>query len=595
MASYNIETLDTEAKKRYKNKLEMIGMINCPNMLPADIWTNDPTNWPALEYPEVYSYLIETPGVFTKEAMNNRKSLEAHNQFRSGWVRTIFHYDVPATKFVIMKANVNPSQRLNDEPHTPWVAINRESISVMNAHCTCMAGLGESCTHIGALLFKIEAAVRAGFTRRACTDEACLWNDDFKENVTPAELCNINLYSAKSIENFKGKQSNNSFPGTAIQPTQNEIDSFIQSLSQQKGNKPIVLHAYSKHYENYIPKYKPPARAKLPKSLRDWYSPTNREKTDKEISTISNKVLESLTVSDETNNYLQQITNKQAESPVWHDIRSGRITASRAHDVLHTSMEKPAESLIKTICQKSKVCHTTVPSLKWGIENEKKAIDDAYLRHMDNHCNFSINSSGMRVHPKHPYISASPDGIFTCQCHEINRLVEVKCPYSKRDTLSVEDAVKDQSFFLDSELNLKQGHKYYTQIQIQLFVFNFQECEFIVWTPQWIHSEIVSFNDAFLKNSIPVLDQFFKTHIIAELLTRRLENKDELPVLAPKRYCVCNSEYNSNENWIGCDSKNCKGEWFHYKCVNVKRPPKGSWYCPPCKKLKGAKRKHEKK
>ena len=95
---------------------------------------------------------------------------------------------------------------------------NRESISVMNAHCTCIAGLRESCTHIGALLFKIEVAVRAGFTRRACTDEACLWNDDFKENITPAELCNINLNSAKSIENFKEKQSNNLFPGTAIQP-----------------------------------------------------------------------------------------------------------------------------------------------------------------------------------------------------------------------------------------------------------------------------------------------------------------------------------------------------------------------------------------
>ena len=52
-------------------------MTSCPYMLPADIWTNDPTNWPALEYPEVYSYLIDTPGVFTKEAMNNRISLEA--------------------------------------------------------------------------------------------------------------------------------------------------------------------------------------------------------------------------------------------------------------------------------------------------------------------------------------------------------------------------------------------------------------------------------------------------------------------------------------------------------------------------------------
>ena len=111
-----------------------------------------------------------------------------------------------------------------------------------------MAGLRESCAHIGALLFKIETAVRAGFTRRACTDEACLWNDDFKENVTPAELCNINLYSAKSIENFKGKQSNNSFPDTAIKPTQNEIDSFIQSFH----NKREINQLYYMHILNIM-------------------------------------------------------------------------------------------------------------------------------------------------------------------------------------------------------------------------------------------------------------------------------------------------------------------------------------------------------
>ena len=89
------------------------------------------------------------------------------------------------------------------------------------------------------------------------------------------------------------------------------------------------------------------ARAKLPESLRDWYSPEYKEKTHEELSAISNKLLESLTVSDETNNYVQKIACKQSESPVWHDVRSGRVTASTAHDVLHTNMEKPAESLIK--------------------------------------------------------------------------------------------------------------------------------------------------------------------------------------------------------------------------------------------------------
>ncbi|CAB4002476.1 Inhibitor of growth 5 [Paramuricea clavata] len=295
--------------------------------------------------------------------------------------------------------------------------------------------------------------------------------------------------------------------------------------------------------------YKLPARTKLPESLRDWYSPEYKEKTHEEPSAISNKLLESLTVSDEMNNYVQKITCKQSESP------------------------KPAESLIKKICKKSIVCHTTVPSLKWGIENEKKALHDAHVRHEENHSNFSISFSGIQLHPKHPYIGASPDAIFI-----------------------LKEAANDKSFCLDCELNLKQGHKYYIQIQIQLFVFDLQECEFIVWTPQWMHREIVSYNGEFIKNSIPVIEQFFKRYIIAELLIRRLENKDELPVPTRKHYCVCISEYTySSETWIGCDSKNCKGEWFHYKCVGVKRPPKGCWYWPSCKKSKGKKRKHKEK
>ena len=80
---------------------------------------------------------------------------------------------------MILKAEVMPSQRLNDNPHMPWVAINLKGPSVETVHCTCMAGFGESCSHIGALLFKLEAAIRAGFTKNACTDVAWAWNQDF--------------------------------------------------------------------------------------------------------------------------------------------------------------------------------------------------------------------------------------------------------------------------------------------------------------------------------------------------------------------------------------------------------------------------------
>lgn len=182
-------------------------MERCPYQLPADVWVDDPTKWPELEWPEVCSYLINSPGIYTKEAMMNRKSLEAYNQFSSGWVRTVFCYKKSKNSvFMLLKADVTPSQRLNDSPHTPWVAINVNISNVITAHCTCMAGLGESCSHVAALLFKIEAAVRAGYTKKICTDEACKWNSDFVKKVKPVPIYKIKLYTDAAVAKYRLEQ-----------------------------------------------------------------------------------------------------------------------------------------------------------------------------------------------------------------------------------------------------------------------------------------------------------------------------------------------------------------------------------------------------
>ena len=52
---------------------------------------------------------------------------------------------------MILKAEVMPSQRPNENQYLPWVAINLRGTSVETAHCTCMTGLGGSCSHIEAL------------------------------------------------------------------------------------------------------------------------------------------------------------------------------------------------------------------------------------------------------------------------------------------------------------------------------------------------------------------------------------------------------------------------------------------------------------
>ena len=51
------------------------------------------------------------------------------------------------------------SQRLREKPLIPWV-ITLTNGEIKSAHCTCMAGLAESCTHIAAILFWIDIKVR---------------------------------------------------------------------------------------------------------------------------------------------------------------------------------------------------------------------------------------------------------------------------------------------------------------------------------------------------------------------------------------------------------------------------------------------------
>ena len=44
-----------------------------------------------------------------------------------------------------------------------------------------LSRLGEGCSHTAAILFKVEAAVKNGYT--ACTSSSCQWNQVFSKKV----------------------------------------------------------------------------------------------------------------------------------------------------------------------------------------------------------------------------------------------------------------------------------------------------------------------------------------------------------------------------------------------------------------------------
>ena len=83
---------------------------------------------------------------------------------------------------------------------------------------------------------------------------------------------------------------------------------------------------------------------------------------------------------------------------------------------------------------------------------------------------FSISKCGLVVSESYPFMGASPDGIINCKCCG-SGVLEIKCPYSCRETSLKEKANETGTFFLkevNGEMRLNVYHQHYFQVQAQL-------------------------------------------------------------------------------------------------------------------------------
>ena len=110
MSDY-FKKLDQAASNRYLAKLRILGLGTNDDPYAASNAANfvdDMKLWPHVEYPHLYRYFIERPGVHTREQLKQWKSL---NYFQSGHVRQVGVWRVDKNRLCILKAFVNPSQR----------------------------------------------------------------------------------------------------------------------------------------------------------------------------------------------------------------------------------------------------------------------------------------------------------------------------------------------------------------------------------------------------------------------------------------------------------------------------------------------------
>ena len=147
----------------------------------------------------------------------------------------------------------------------------------------------------------------------------------------------------------------------------------------------------------------------------------------------------------------------------------GRITASIVYDVSNINIDKPLASVIMGICTPKK--RLNVAAIKWGQENEPVALK-AYEAIMKNgHEDLQIIKSGLKLSTQYHSLGASTDG---------KLLIEIKCPSKHRKKKNMQDCVTDDSFYNNSELQLKSNHRYIYQIQMQMFIHDSKTCHFLI-------------------------------------------------------------------------------------------------------------------
>ena len=140
--------LDYKVKKRYAYKKLSTESEYCqdPYSLFEEEWIDDITKWPSIEFSDVYNYLINSTGCYTKDSLKAYKSLEAYNYFVSGHVQTVnFHESSEQSKHAILMVKVNRSQKSAANPHETWVITCKEDGQVMSGHCTCTYGWVSVC------------------------------------------------------------------------------------------------------------------------------------------------------------------------------------------------------------------------------------------------------------------------------------------------------------------------------------------------------------------------------------------------------------------------------------------------------------------
>lgn len=214
---------------------------------------------------------------------------------------------------------------------------------------------------------------------------------------------------------------------------------------------------------------------------------------------------------------IEQATMGQAENPMWHEQRKGRITASNFYRVKTKvdSLKKgerndlSAENLVSSL--KGKSAPPNIPALKYGREMEPTAKAAFLNIYKQSHINVSHRECGLFIHDTKQFLGASPDLLLECSCCG-KGVLEVKCPISVSNDIPT---TSNLNYLVNSngKDTLKKNHAYYAQVQGQMAIAKRKWCQFLVYTPKGMHLECIHLDMDYWQSLQDSLEWFYENYL----------------------------------------------------------------------------------
>lgn len=459
---------------------------------------------------------------------------------------------------------VKHSQSMNKPMLNVWLICENDG-AVNSAHCTCMAGNSEVCSHVAAVLYGLEYLHQSA-SNSSCTDVKAKW-------LVPS-ISKVPIMSIREMK-FNRTKSEQVPPKTRSIPAMSseEIVDFLQEIKDNSDDA-VLMRVVE------------PFSSEISASMKHLPLPTmyniHREEYEvlsyRDLCDLALQVNEKLSV--EQCQSILVSTKMQNKSKEWFNQRAGRITASIFKRVCNTSVSKPSLSLVKSICYPLKVQFKS-KATEWGLHHEDVAVKAYELEMANNHTNFKVEKSGLHIDVANTFLGASPDAMVSCACCG-NGCLEVKCPYLLKNL--------EMGQYLDlktspltceaGEVSLKRSHAYYYQVQVQLKVTDSKYCDFVIWSPKGFFHERIFPDENFWVVNFPKAYEFHKKVVLPELLGKYFTRGRHLN----QRWCIC-GRCEDDQIMLQCENDGCEIQWFHLECVGLTDVPNNLWICQQCLSL----------